>query len=212
MASKPLIESLWAAGEQAEGCSGQELPAGFVGGASLDHARAFGGLLDLGKPSQSARSPAPARTPRGILVVGMGDENCGDGGMGIHLMGCLEQLCWPGDVAFCPADESVPKRAEQFAHVILLDSFEGPDGPGSLYQANLGELLAHCRKEEHEPLGMLGSLSPAVRKRLAVFAMHPKTSAWGAGLSGAVIASMTIVVPYLRAYILSVLGRLATVH
>ena len=146
---------------------------------------------------------AGAHTPkRGVLVVGMGDEQRGDGGAGVHLVGWLAQLDWPAGVVFCRADESIPKRSEQFARVILVDSIEGPEPPGSLYQADPAELLGQSSEDSSSGLGLLAMLSPAVRERLSIFGVQPKSTGWGSEMSGDLIASIPVVLPYLRAHIL----------
>ncbi len=151
-------------------------------------------------------------TPRGILVVGMGDETRGDGGVGLHLMNCLAQFDWPGSVVFCAADESIPRRAERFARVILLDALEGPDAPGTLYQIDPEELLANSIGGPDSGMGLLTMLPAFVRKRVAVFGVHPGTVSWGASLSQEVIASLPLLVPYLRARILAAVGELTEVN
>ena len=151
------------------------------------------------------------RPSRGVLIVGMGDENRGDGGVGLHLMECLQQLDWPGDVAFCQAHASLPRQAEQFARVILLDAIEGPEEPGSLYQANPEDLLA-CAGPPGRATGLVGMLTPAVRKRLAIFAMHPRNLGWGSELSSEVVRAISLALPYLRSFILQMLRTLASLQ
>jgi len=150
-----------------------------------------------------------AARPRGVLVVGMGDETRGDGGVGVHLVNCLAQMDWPTDVQFCSADESVPERAGRFARVILLDALEGPATPGSLYQLDPEDLLENTAGGRDSGLGLLTLLPASVLKRVAVFGVHPRTSSWGAPLSQEVLASMSILLTYLRARILSAADELA---
>ncbi len=142
----------------------------------------------------------------------MGDEQRGDGGVGIHLMRCLEQLDWPGDVSFCLAGDSVPDRANHFAHIMLLDAIEGPEAPGALYEADPEELLQCSAGGQDQPLGMLGKFSPALRRRVSVFAMHPRTRQWGSRLSGEVVMAMALVVTYLRSVVLRTLGELTSLQ
>ncbi len=139
----------------------------------------------------------------------MGDETRGDGGVGIHLVTCLAQMDWPHDIQFCSADESVPERAGRFAKVILLDALEGPATPGSLYQLDPEDLLDRAVGGRDAGMGLLALLPTSVLKRVAVFGVHPRTSSWGAPLSHEVLASMSILLTYLRARILSAAGELA---
>lgn len=139
--------------------------------------------------------------PHGILVVGMGDEKRGDGGVGIHLVNCLRQMDWPSGVHFSAADDSIPQRAARFAKVFLLDALEGPAGPGTLYQMDPEELISNADDQGH--LGLLTMLPKPVLKRVAVFGVHPRTSSWGAPLSQEVLASLSMLLTYLRTRILS---------
>ena len=145
--------------------------------------------------------------PRGVLVVGMGDETRGDGGVGVHLVNCLAQMDWPSDVHFSPADDTIPQRAGQFAKVILLDAMEGPAGPGSLYQLDPTDLVGGNDSGDSR-LGLLTMLSETVLKRVAVFGVHPRTSSWGSPLSQEVLGSMSMLLTYLRTRILSAAGEL----
>jgi len=151
-------------------------------------------------------------TPRGVLVVGMGDEARGDRGVGLHLIYWLAQLDWPSSVVFCAADESVPERANRFARVILLEALEGPSAPGALYQFDPEALLAHSVGGSGSGMGLLTMLPTPVRKRVAIFGVHPRTASWGAPLSREVMASLPLVVPYLRARILAAAGELARIN
>jgi hydrogenase maturation protease len=150
--------------------------------------------------------------PRGVLVVGMGDESRGDGGVGLHLVSCLSQMDWPSNVAFCAADETVPKRAEGFARVILLDALEGPASPGSLYQMDPEELLGRTVGGPDSGMGLLTMLPVPVRKRVAVFGIHPRTLSWGASLSQEVLGSMSVLLTYLRTQILRTATELSQVN
>jgi len=152
--------------------------------------------------SADAVSDEPGRLPSGVLVVGMGDEDRGDGGVGVHLIGCLAQLNWPESVVFCQADDTVPKRAQSFARVILLDAIEGPELPGTLYEADPEELLARSVGGAGSGLGLLGMLPKTVLKRISIFGIQPATTTWGDTLSREVISCMPMLLPYLRAYIL----------
>jgi hydrogenase maturation protease len=146
--------------------------------------------------------------PEGVLVVGMGDEARGDGGVGVHLVNCLAQMDWPSGIHFCAADESVPQRAGQFARVILLDALEGPASPGSLYQLDPQDLADGAAGGPDSGMGLLTMLPESVRKRVAVFGVHPRTSSWGAPLSRDVLAALSMLLTYLRARILSAAGEL----
>lgn len=201
--------------DPAESFPGQ-VPVGWTLGWGLDPflAEVTGGAKEEAPPIELAEASVAdgPRPRRGVLVVGMGDEHCGDGSIALHLVHCLQQFDWPGDVAFCRADESVPRRAEDFAHVVLLDAMEGPDAPGALYQADPEELLSRSAGGSDKPMGMLGMLSPAVRKRLAIFALHPRTSAWGSQLSGEMVAALPVVLPYIRAFVLQALGSVRAIN
>ena len=54
----------------------------------------------------------------------------------------------------------------------------------------------------------LTMLPESVLKRVAVFGVHPRTSSWGAPLSRDVLASLSMLLTYLRARILSAAGEL----
>ena len=156
-------------------------------------------------PVAGAAETAPPTAPRqGVLIVGLGDEDRGDSAVGLHLASCLAQLDWPGSVVFCQADRTVPKQAEKYAHVVLIDAIEGAELPGSLYKADPEELLANSVGGPGSGLGLLTMLSPSVRKRLSVFGIQPATMSWGSPVSMEIIASIPILVQYLRAYILGV--------
>ena len=161
----------------------------------------------VGKGSQYDAAP-----PSGVLVVGMGDEDRGDGGVGLHLMSCLAQMDWPRSVVFCAADESVPERAPLFARVILLDALEGPASPGALYQVDPDQLLGGACDGPLEGLGLLSMLPEPVRKRVRVFGVHPATKTWGSPLSSEVIAAMSILLTYLRARILTAADEVSQVN
>lgn len=152
--------------------------------------------------SADAISAERGRPPRGVLVVGMGDQDRGDGGVGVHLIGWLAQLNWPESVVFCQADETVPNRAQDFARVILLDAIEGSESPGTLYEADPEELLARSVGGAGSGLGLLGMLPKTVLKRISIFGIQPATTTWGDTLSREVISCMPMVMPYLRAHIL----------
>ena len=126
-------------------------------------------------------------------------------------MECLEQLEWPGDVAFSRVHQDLPGQARHFAQVILLGAIAGPDEPGSLYQANAEELLAGGHPQM-EGAGVIGMFPREMRKRLAIFAMHPQNVARGSRLSGDVIRAISLAVPYLRSFILRTLGELVTLQ
>jgi len=142
----------------------------------------------------------------------MGDVQRGDGGVGVHLVECLAQMHWPAGVVFCRASEVVPKRAESFARIVLVDALEGTEAAGSLYSADPEELLASSLKRGGCGLGLLSMISPATRKRLAVFGIQPRTQEYGSSLSREVAASIPVVLPYLRAFILGVLAELAELN
>jgi hypothetical protein len=61
-------------------------------------------------------------------------------------------------------------------------------------------------------MGMLGMLSPAVRKRLAIFGLHPRTSAWGSHLSDEMLAALPVILPYIRAFVLQALGNVGAIN
>ncbi len=151
-------------------------------------------------------------TPRGVLVVGMGDETRGDGGVGLHLMSCLSQMDWPKNVVFCAADETVPKRAEGFARVILLDALEGPACPGSLYQMDPEELVRQAVGGPDSGMGLLTMLPATVRRRVAVFGVHPRTLSWGSSLSEEVLGCMSVLLTYLRTQILRAAAELSRIN
>ena len=139
----------------------------------------------------------------GILVIGMGDEQRGDGGIGLHLMLCLQQMDWPANVTFSRADADIHRRAGHFQRVIVLDAIEGPGSPGSLYQADPEDLLTSSAGVR-SGAGLLPMLSPAIRRRLSVFGVQPGSTSWGSPLSAGVLASVPILLSYLRARILQV--------
>jgi len=155
------------------------------------------------------QSDRPARC---VLVVGMGDEERGDQGVGVQLMHCLSHLDWPAGVAFCPADASVPARAEDFARVILLDAVDGPKEPGALYRVDPGALLDRSIGGAEAGVGLLTLMSPTVRKRLEIFGIQPHSTAWGQSLSGEVASNLPVLVPYLRAMILRAAAEAARIQ
>jgi len=147
-----------------------------------------------------------------VLVVGMGDEDRGDGGIGVHLVGCLAQMDWPACVVFCRPDDSLPKKTEQFGRVILVDSLEGAEPPGSLYRADPKELLDRSAGGAGSGLGLLAMLPAPVRERLSIFGVQPRTTDWGSPLSGETIAAIPVLLPYLRAFILQAAAELSCVN
>ena len=149
------------------------------------------------QPTHVARGPG-----RGVLVVGLGDESRGDSGVGLHLVRWLAQMNWPAGVAFCQADETVPSKAERFARVVLVDAIEGCEAPGSLYHADPEELLACSAGGEGSGLGLLTMMPRTVRKRLTIFGVQPENTEFGSSLSRAVLASVPVLLPYLRTFIL----------
>lgn len=168
--------------------------------------------IDVARSQDPEVIPAPLPPGRGVLVVGMGDEARGDGGVGLHLMRCLSQLDWPESVSFCEADETVPQRAQGFAQVILLDAMEGPDTPGSLYEADPEDVMARSVGGPESGLGLLGMLPRRMLKRVSIFGVHPATTTWGAALSLEVISCVPMLMPYLRAFILKAATKVGQVN
>jgi len=185
-------------------------------GGSVPDPSATADLPEGPAASQPADAPAEAATTEpasgSVLIVGAGDEARGDGGIGIHLMHCLAQMHWPEGVVFCRADESVPQRAEQFGRVIILDSLEGPESPGSLYRADPEELLRRSLGDEECRLGLLSMIPRSVRRRTAVFGVQPGTTSWGSQPSPEVIGALPLLLAYLRTVILSAAAELNDVH
>ncbi len=192
-------------------------PIGWLG----PRPRSLGSLRGAGSPAPPAPADgaraeegpdrdglADGRAAQGVLVVGMGDEARGDSGIGVHLVRCLAVMDWPAGVTFCQADESVPARAERFARIILVDAANGPEPPGSLYTADPEELLSCSRGGEGSGLGLLTMLPRSTRKRLSIFGVQPANTGFGSPISGAVLASLPILLPYLRAVILRAVNGL----
>jgi len=148
---------------------------------------------------RASRAPVPTR---GVLVVGMGDADRGDDGIGVHLTGCLAAMGWPDSVEFCTAGADVPKRAEKFARVLLIEAIDGPELPGSLYQADPQELMDAAVGGNEGGLGLLSMLSGPVRRRLSVFGIQPRRRDYGSDISDELILAMPVLVSYLRARIL----------
>lgn len=135
---------------------------------------------------------------KGLLVVGLGDERHGDVGIGAHLMRCLSQLTWPEGVEFCHVDDLSWEKVDGYSKVILLDALQGPEGPGSLYQAD-AEALVACSANKHvENLERFLSVG---QRRLLVFGVQP-SPARGSKLSGELVESLSGMLLYLRMYIL----------
>jgi hydrogenase maturation protease len=162
-------------------------------------------------PTPLALRQSPLATS-GVLIVGLGDESRGDGGIGLHLAECLSQLDWPGNVVFVEASDSVPLLAEAFAHIVLLDALDGPESPGALYKADPEGLLTDAAGGPDGNLGLLPMLSAAVRKRATIFGVQPANRQWGSSMSRAVVSALPVLVPYLRAFILQAARRGATVN
>lgn len=142
----------------------------------------------------------------------MGDEARGDSGVGVHLVRCLGQLDWPSGVVFCQADETVPTKAKLFARVILVDAIEGPEPPGSLYSADPEELMAASVGGEGSGLGLLTMVSRTTRKRMSILGVQPANTGFGSPLSRDVLASIPVLLPYLRATILQAAAELTYVN
>jgi hydrogenase maturation protease len=83
-----------------------------------------------------------------MLIVGLGDENQGDCGIGSYLVRCLGQYTWPEGVDFCHLREISWERINDYSKIILLDAMHGPERPGSVYQAD-GEALMACSANHH---------------------------------------------------------------
>jgi len=156
----------------------------------------------IARSAANRRPPEVAAAVRGVLVVGMGDVDRGDDGIGVHLTGCLAAMPWPDSVEFCTAGPDVPKRAEKFARVLLIEAIDGPEAPGALYQANPQELLETSVGGPDSGLGLLSMLSAPVRRRLSVFGIQPHRRDYGSDISDELILAMPSLVPYLRARIL----------
>ena len=200
---------------QADGLAGwvARTPAGpaCLRGLDSSTAQALGGASDV-FPESDHSMDAPSRPTRGVLVVGMGDEDRGDGGVGRHVVRLLAALDWPGSVVFCQADKTVVEKAERFSRVILVDAIDGPECPGSLYRADPEELLSRSVGGEGSGLGLLTMMPPTVRRRLAIFGIQPGNTDWGSSLSLEVVASLPLLVPFLRAYILESAAALMHVN
>ena len=153
----------------------------------------------------------PADVPEhSVLVVGLGQEHVGDAAAGFHLARCLSQLSWPGGVCFRFDGLDLPRVIPQFRHVVLLDCFEGPEGPGALYQAEPDDMLdGVCGSAGLE---LAASLPPALRQRVSVFGVHPRTVRLGSPMSSEVMSCLPVLLPYLRAFILQLVARMAQVN
>lgn len=146
--------------------------------------------------------PLPSRGGKGVLVIGMGRETSGDNGVGIYLMRCLSQLQWPQNVRFVMGSECLRDQASNYDRVILLDSVEGPDSPGSLYQLDPEEMLSKVSGGAPAGLEMAALLPPWVRSRMCIFGVQPRTRHAGTSLSPEVLGALPILVTYLRGVIL----------
>lgn len=175
-------------------------PTGSTGGPASDAPTLES--MGVARTAQDPDMPDVPPPGRGVLVVGMGDVDRGDDGIGVHLMGCLAEMDWPGSVEFCPAGPEVPQRAEQFARVLLLEAIDGPEAPGSLYQADPQELLDNSVGGAEGGLGLLSLLSLSVRRRVSIFGIQPHRRDYGSDISDELILAMPSLVPYLRARIL----------
>ena len=178
-------------------------------GAAAEMSERLGPSRPVGALGGGARQRAGCGA---VLIVGAGDEDRGDGGIGIHLMHCLAQMHWPEGVVFCRADESVPQRAEKFGRVIILESLEGPESPGSLYRADPEDLLRRSLGDEDNQVGLLSMISRSVRRRTAIFGVQPGTTRWGSQPSPEVIGALPLLLAYLRTVILSAAAELNDVH
>ena len=175
----------------------------------------FGRLPDVRASETSGGLKAvvgPFRPTQNVLVVGMGDEARGDGGIGLHLVRCLAQMNWPRGVHFRPASEEIVRTAPGYSRVVLLDAIDGPDTPGSLYRADPESLLRASIAGEGSGLGLLGMFPEGLRRRLSIFGVQPRTNGWGSTLSREVIAALPVLLPYLRGVILQLAAETAQMH
>jgi hydrogenase maturation protease len=173
-------------------------PVGFTGAA-----------LDPRSAAPDAPPQARQATGRGILVVGLGNDACGDGAIGLHLVRCLAQLNWPKAVCFHAGNDMPEEPLEKYARVVLLDAIIGPEQPGCLYQTDLAALLAGS---VNAPDALRCRDGAGLQGRLTVFGLHPRTTHCGSGLSGEMLCAFPQVAAYLRAYILGLSAELAQVN
>ncbi len=143
-----------------------------------------------------------------LLVVGLGNEEQGDCGIGSHLLRCLSQYAWPKCVEFRHIGEVAWEQVGAYSAIILLDAMHGPDNAGSVYQSD-GEALMACSANRHRR-----SIEPflALRRRLTVFGIQPHRRGQDRELSQELVSRLPSMLTYLRHYILQAAAELSHVN
>jgi hydrogenase maturation protease len=154
--------------------------------------------------SPLAAEAAPAhRPPTGkVLVLGLGDEEYGDSGVGCHLTRCLADMDWPAGVMFELAANATPEHLAGYEKIVLLQAMSGPNHPGSLYHADPEAMVALSPASQAAKMDLLRMIAPPVRKRLMVLGVHPRTTQRNSGLSEEILGAIPRLLPYLRNFIL----------
>lgn len=152
----------------------------------------------------AAAGPLPSRGPTvgKVLVLGLGDEDFGDNGVGCHLARCLADMDWPSGVEFDLAGKTTSDRLAGYEKIVLLQAMSGPNSPGSLYHADPEALVALATTSQALKMDMLRMISPPLRQRVLVLGVHPRTTRRDSGLSEEILGAIPKLLPYLRSFIL----------
>ena len=135
-------------------------------------------------------------------MLGLGDEDFGDNGVGCHLARCLADMDWPSGVEFDLAGTTSPERLAGYEKIVLLQAMSGPNSPGSLYHADPEALVALATTSQALKMDMLRMISPPLRQRIMVLGVHPRTTRRDSGLSEEILGAIPKLLPYLRSFIL----------
>jgi hydrogenase maturation protease len=153
-------------------------------------------------PLPGAAAPAHSPALGKVLVLGLGDEDFGDNGVGCHLARCLAEMDWPAGVEFDLAGRATAERLAGYERIVLLQAMSGPNCPGSLYHADPEALLALSAGGQGAKMDLLRMLSPPLRQRVMVLGVHPRTTQRDSGLSEEILGAIPRLLPYLRSFIL----------
>lgn len=156
-------------------------------------------VVPLAAPGAGAAHGSP---PRKVLVLGLGDEDFGDNGVGCHLARCLADMDWPAGVEFDLAGKTAPEHLAGYEKIVLLQALTGPNSPGSLYHADPEALVALATTSQAAKMDLLRMISPPLRQRLLVLGVHPRTTQRDSGLSEEILGAIPRLLPYLRNFIL----------
>lgn len=151
-----------------------------------------------------AAGPSPSSKPTSgkVLVLGLGDEDFGDNGVGCHLARCLADMDWPSGVEFDLAGKTAPERLAGYEKIVLLQAMSGPNSPGALYHADPEALVALATTSQAVKMDLLRMICPPLRQRVLVLGVHPRTTRRDSGLSEEILGAIPKLLPYLRSFIL----------